>query len=60
MGLVMMKQNVYRTYTEDLTKKWIPAILTYCKGSKRKDVKDLIDKKGTYLSFVHTCDCFCL
>ena len=54
MDLVMMKQNVYRTFTEDLTKKWIPAILTYCKGSKRKDVRDLLDN----VSLVHTCCCF--
>ena len=42
MDLVMIKQDVYRIFTGDLTKKWIPAILTYCEGSKREDVKDLI------------------
>lgn len=46
MDLVLTKQGVYHSFTEDFTRKWAPAILTYSKGSKWKDIKAMVFRGG--------------
>ncbi len=60
MDLVMIKQNVYRTFTGDFARKWVPAILTYSRGSKRKDIKALMSEQGILSILIHLTHCFIL
>lgn len=59
--LIIGKQNLQRSFTKEWREKWVPAIITYAKRLKRKDVKDIIHdiEKGKFCLHIIIIDhCF--
>lgn len=42
LELILKKSGLLRTFTSDWTQKWVPAILSYARKVKRKDVLKVI------------------
>ena len=42
LELVLGKQGLQRSFSNEWSQKWVPAIIVYCKGLKRKDIRDMI------------------
>ena len=51
MELILSRPGVVRSFTTEWTIKWVPAILSYSKHLKKKDIVDLLanhESAGVY------------
>ena len=56
--LILSKEGLFRTFSTDWTRKWMPSIIKYCKRLKRKDIKEIMKKMGkgrfcNYSEYMH-------
>lgn len=52
LELVLGKQGLQRSFCAEWSQKWVPAIIGYAKGLKRKDIRNLLKEmeKGMLIS----------
>lgn len=44
LELILSKQGLQRTFSSEWSQKWVPSIILYSKGLKRKDIKDTLNE----------------
>lgn len=60
MELILSRPGVLRTFSTEWRAKWVPAIIAYCKGLKKRDIVEYItthnsDENSGGFSKLHVC-----
>ena len=50
MELILNKDGLLRSFSTEWTQKWVPAVVAYSKGLKRRDVKEILKELDESMS----------
>ena len=54
MELILSRPSMLRTFTTEWRVKWVPAVLTYCKALKKKEILEILKKDPNSIGMMCT------